>query len=215
MIAHSHIDLVFPVHGRTLPRDHGYALYGALSRALPDLHQAGWLGVHGIAAASGMDPERLNLAKSGRLRLRIPVERLPQLIALAGRALAVSGHTIRLGPPSVHPLHAAASLDARLVVIRLTRGVDKPFDRARFDARFEAEARRQLERIGVAGELSLCGHRSVRVGGQRVMGHSVRVIGLSPEHSLALQIHGLGGKRAMGCGIFRPTRRVLAIEAAA
>jgi CRISPR/Cas system CSM-associated protein Csm4 (group 5 of RAMP superfamily) len=34
----------------------------------------------------------------------------------------------------------------------------------------------------------------------------VRVLGLSPDDSLKLQIHGLGGKRTMGCGIFRSAR---------
>jgi hypothetical protein len=34
----------------------------------------------------------------------------------------------------------------------------------------------------------------------------VRVLGLSADDSLKLQICGLGGKRTMGCGIFRPAR---------
>ncbi len=32
------VDLCFPVLGQTLPSDHGYALYAALSRVLPALH---------------------------------------------------------------------------------------------------------------------------------------------------------------------------------
>jgi CRISPR-associated protein Cas6 len=44
------------------------------------------------------------------------------------------------------------------------------------------------------------------VAGKRVVGYSVRVAGLSAEQSFRLQSAGLGGKRAMGCGIFRPTR---------
>ncbi|WP_083764934.1 type I-MYXAN CRISPR-associated protein Cas6/Cmx6 [Geotalea uraniireducens] len=31
------IDLAFPVQGKTVPVDHGYALYGALSRICPHL----------------------------------------------------------------------------------------------------------------------------------------------------------------------------------
>jgi hypothetical protein len=29
---------------------------------------------------------------------------------------------------------------------------------------------------------------------------------LLPDHSLELQTRGLGGKRTMGCGLFRPAR---------
>src|SRR5262245_37090545 len=32
------VDLLFPVVGARLPTDHGYVLYGALSRTLPCLH---------------------------------------------------------------------------------------------------------------------------------------------------------------------------------
>jgi hypothetical protein len=77
------------------------------------------------------------------------------------------------------------------------------------DRRFLAEARRQLAERGIRGELELSGRLSLRVAGQRILGHSVRVLGLSSEDSLKLQIHGLGGKRTMGCGIFRPVRIVV------
>src|SRR5262245_20107476 len=44
----THVDLAFPAYGTTLARDHGYALYSALSCAVPELHGATWLAVHGI-----------------------------------------------------------------------------------------------------------------------------------------------------------------------
>jgi CRISPR-associated protein Cas6 len=122
---------------------------------------------------------------------------------------------VTLGAPVIHSLASVAALDARLVVIRFTGGLSKPFDREAFDARFVAEAHRQLVKHEIRGDIELCGRQSVRVGGQRIVGHSVRVIGLSPDDSLKLQIRGLGGKRAMGCGIFRPARiKAKAIQAA-
>ena len=91
-------------------------------------------------------------------------------------------------------------------MIRLTGGVPKPFDRNAFETRFLAEAHRQLIAHEIRGDLELSGRDSLRVGGRRVIGYAVRVLGLSPEHSLKLQSVGLGGKRTMGCGLFRPAR---------
>lgn len=201
----THCDLEFPVQGQTLPRDHGYALYGALSRVIPSVHGASWIAIHGIVGTRASS----NIGArdgTGILRVRVPAEKIGELIPLAGATLDVAGHLVTLGAPVLHALTSVAALNARLVVIRFTGGIAKPFDRAAFDERFVAEAQRQLVKHEIRGDLELCGRQSLRVGGQRIVGHSVRVIGLSPDDSLKLQIHGLGGKRTMGCGIFRPAR---------
>ena len=172
---------------------------------IPCIHGANWIAIHGVAGKL-LNPETLTLESMGMLRVRVPAEKIAELIVLAGASLEVAGHHVTLGAPTVHPLASAATLDARLVVIRLTGGVPKPFDRAEFERRFVAEAQRQLVEHGIRGDLELSGRQSLRVGGQRVLGHSVRVLGLSADDSLKLQICGLGGKRTMGCGIFRPAR---------
>ena len=214
MSLHSHIDLAFPIRGRTIPRDHGYALYGAMSHLIPGVHGATWIGIHGVAGKLA-NPEELTLEPMGMLRVRVPTDKIGELLVLAGATLEVSGRHVEIGAPTVHTLTPVAALDARLVVIRFTGGLSKPFDRAAFDSRFVAEAQRQLVKHEIRGDLELCGRQSLRVGGQRVIGHSVRVVGLSPDDSLKLQIHGLGGKRTMGCGIFRPARVKLKVQAVA
>lgn len=212
----THVDLVFSVKGDTLTRDHGYALYGALSRAVPALHGASWLAVHPIPGRL-TTPESLDLAGGSQLRLRLPVEQIGQVLRLTGAVLEVAGTRLELGPPTVQQLLPAAVLDARLVVIKLTEGPGKPFDRAAFEQRFLAEANRQLARHAINGTTELRGRGRIAVGGRRVIGYAVRVSELSPEHSIALQIHGLGGKRSMGCGAFRPCRwkQAAALEPAA
>ena len=209
----THVDLAFPVRGTSLPRDHSYALYGALSRAIPALHGASWFGVQAIPGH--LVDDHLEIRRGSYLRLRIPADRIAVLLPLAGSSLEVLGGEVTLGAPTIHALRPVAALDAQLVVIRLTGGVAKPFDRAAFDERFTAEAYRQLERLGVKGELALRGRRSITVGGQRIIGHAVGITGLSEDHSLLLQAHGLGGKRTMGCGLFRPARMALRLAAEA
>lgn len=174
------------------------------------MHGADWLGIQNIPGRL-VDPQTLDLEAGSFVRLRVPADKIPMLLALAGVTIEVQGKPIQLGAPSVHGLRPRAALDARLVVIRLTGGVGRPFSRAAFDERFAAEANRQLTGIGVTGELTLRGRGSIEVGGRRIIGHAVGVTGLSAEHSLLLQVHGIGGKRTMGCGLFRPARMKVAL----
>src|SRR5262249_24757286 len=99
------LDLHFPVQGTSLPTDHGYALYGAVTKAIPSWHQARapFMLAHipGRYVGSGqirLEPER------SRLWLRVPTEEIPTLLTLIGRTLDVAGHSIRLGTPRVKPL---------------------------------------------------------------------------------------------------------------
>jgi CRISPR-associated protein Cas6 len=74
------------------------------------------------------------------------------------------------------------------------------------EARTLSELERQLAALGAAGQVVLEQRRQLQVKGQRLIGFKVRVDGLSQDQSLAVQAAGLGGKRAMGCGIFVPKR---------
>lgn len=199
------IDLAFPVRGRTIPTDHAYQLYGALSRAIPAVHGADWIGIHGIGGKR-LDTGDLAIDARGVLRVRVPSDRITMLLALTGTTIEIAGHAVEIGAPTVHALAPVATLDARLVVIRLTGGVPKPFDRNVFENRFIAESQRQLVEHEIRGDLDLSGRGSLRVGGQRVIGYAIRIHGLSADHSLKLQSVGIGGKRTMGCGLFRPAR---------
>jgi CRISPR-associated protein Cas6 len=78
----THVDLAFPVRGTTVPRDHAYALYGALSRAQPDLHGQAWLGVHSIPGR--LKDGDLDLSTGSYLRLRMPTDKIGELLPLAG-----------------------------------------------------------------------------------------------------------------------------------
>jgi CRISPR-associated endonuclease/helicase Cas3 len=207
------LDLAFPLAGRRVPLDHGYALYSAVSRLRPELHATRWLGIHPLAGEPDAEGA-LQLRRGADLRFRIPAEHVASLLPLAGATLIVAGEALSLGIPRAYPLVPAATVDARLVVINLTKpplktaaaGARPTLDVAAFAESYVKEIRRQLGAIGVEGEPTLCGRQRMTVAGKRVVGYSVRVAGLSPEHSLRLQAAGIGGKRGMGCGIFRVTR---------
>jgi CRISPR-associated protein Cas6 len=198
------VDLWFPVTGRTLPSDHGYAMYGALARAVPKLHEAdNWalLTLRGKPLGAGI----ISLSRSPRLGLRLPAEQIPMVLPLCGRTLEVQGHFIALGSPTVITLTPHAALSARLVTIKSFMEPD-PFTEA---------VRRQLAELHpecAEGGIALGARKVVTVGGKKVVGFSVRVSGLSDEASLALQEQGVGGRRRMGCGVFRKSEHQLAAD---
>lgn len=207
------IDLSFPATGETVPRDHGYALYAAITNALPPLHEVDWLGVHPIGGRSG--GSLIHLSRKSSVRLRVPAEKIPAVLGLAGRRLSLNGSKVALGPPTVHSLDPASSLDARVVLLKLTRPPTRDsehegrrvHDNDAMATRYEEELRRQLSALDISGRIELCGRRTVTIRDKRLIGFSVRVSGLSSAASMRLQERGLGGRRAIGCGLFRPTRR--------
>ena len=196
-----HISVHFPAQGRQLPADHGYALYSAISRTLPALHRAPWLGVELLSGVPWREGIIVLPTRGGHLRLRLPADKFAAVLPLAGRRLDLDGHPIRLGIPSAHPLQPAPSLYARCVTIKKFTEPE-PF----LDA-----ARRQLDALGVNATLELpideqgrFRRRVLRIHGRTVVGFSLAAHNLSDADSLKLQTHGLGGRRAMGCGHFNP-----------
>ena len=191
------VDLAFAVLAtEPIPADHGYHLYGALSRILPQLHETNGIAVHPIRGQQ-IGNRQLQLNDRSRLVLRADADQIGQLIALAGKQLDIAGHRLRVGVPQVWTLRPAPALRSRLVTIK---GFLDPEP-------FQAAARRQLDDMGVSAEaqLTLGKRRTVRIKDKEVVGYEVLVEALAAEESLTLQERGLGGRRHMGCGVFVPT----------
>ena len=206
------IDLIFPVAGTAIPREHGYGLYGALSRRLPTLHGAGDVGVFPIRGAPAGDGT-LRLTDRPALRVRVPADRLPALLPLTGKSIEVDGHDVRIGAPQVAALIPSATLASSFVLIKLAHADERGVT----PEHFLAAARRQLNALGIAGEVALPlattgphrgepRRRVLRLKGQAHVGYAVIVEGLTAAESVRLQEAGLGGRRMMGCGLFGPER---------
>lgn len=195
------INVSFSLAGKQLPADHGYLVYSAISRSTPSLHGIDWLAIElisGLPSGRGL----IALPEHGvSLRLRIPADHYGDVLRLAGKRLDIGGHQIRLGLPVARPVQPAPSLYARIVTI-------KKFTEP--EAFLEA-VQRQLESLDVVGQAELPRNkqgryrrRIVTIHGKSVVGFSVAVHDLNDENSLKLQAIGIGGRRAMGCGIFNP-----------
>ncbi|MBU2489041.1 MAG: type I-MYXAN CRISPR-associated protein Cas6/Cmx6 [Proteobacteria bacterium] len=189
------VDLCFPMVGLSLSVDHGYALYAAVCRAAPRFHGEAGAGlgpVTGRYAGEGL----LDIGPGSVLTLRLTGAAVADYLHLAGRTLEVEGHRLAVGPPRVLSLTPAGALAARIVTTRNGHDHD----------RFVREAARQMEAAGVSGNLEVGRRRTFRVQGLQVVGWEVRITDLSPGHSVRLQETGIGGRRRMGCGFFRPAK---------
>lgn len=200
-----HVDVLFPVWGEQLLIDHGYALYGAIARLAPRLHDGG--KAFRFAAISGdpIAPGILRLNATSRLQLRLPQERIRDALPLAGTRLTVNGHGVRLGVPAVAAISPAPAIRARLVTFKHGEEPDK----------FLVTAKAKLAELGVTGKPAIpvlpagphageCQRRVVRVKGVTIIGYALDVFDLSAEDSVQLQVSGLGGRARMGCGFFFP-----------
>jgi CRISPR-associated endonuclease/helicase Cas3 len=210
-VEHDIVDMSFPIRGRAVPRDHGYALYAALCRELPALHGAAWLGVHPIRGER-LVSDAIGLRGHSTVTLRVPLSEIGTVLPLAGRSLDVGGALIALRTPTVAKLAPSEALDARAVVFKLTdvaRSTSPTLEKKELERAFRTQLARVLttlvERAVPGSELT--GRQQVTVGGRRVVGYSVRLTGLAPTESLRIQAAGVGGKRRMGCGVFTPSRR--------
>lgn len=198
------IDLVFQLSGRTIPLDHGYALFSAINQLVPAIHDNRRIGVHPIAGRA-VAPGTLALDDRSRLRLRLPAEELAPYLVLAGSRLDLDGHRLNIGIPRADALAPAPSLASRCVSYKRSMTADDLL----------AAVRRDLETLAITAEPALVPNRvenprdpftrrALRVRGRTIIGYALRLHALSPQDSLRLQESGLGGRRRFGCGILVP-----------
>ena len=201
------VDAVFAVSCRTLPVDHAYALSQAIQAALPwfsDEPGAGLHLIYGAASGSGWtrptgEGAMLQLSHRTKLALRLPTRRLDDAARLCGCILDVAGCTLRVNAMSVRPLSRITTLYSRCVVLA----------EAGNEAAFLAAAARELGALGIEPARMLCGLETpVATPAHTYLTRSLMLAGLAIEQSLALQRHGLGAERGLGCGLFIPHKDI-------
>lgn len=190
------VDLTFRLTATLVPRDHGYALFGAICRVLGDLHGAKWLAVHSLRGIPRPDGSLSLDPRHGGLRFRIEPGEIPRVLPLAGKRLEIDGHTAHVGVSSVHAITPAPALAARLVVIK---GFMEPEP-------FRDAVKRQLDALEVTARIEVGRRRVIQVNGDNVVGFGVTLHEVAEEGALRVQYVGVGGKQRMGCGVFVPVR---------
>lgn len=196
------VDVVYPIRGERLPRDHRQALADALDRVLPGLTRWPGLGLHHVNVVAGNGSNAL-LSQRARLTLRVRREQVAALAPLDHARLHVAGHALQLGRAQVRELLAHGTLYSHFV----TTDHDDELE-------FQAAVERELEALHVRAR-AICGHRhTVAIhSGSSLTGFSLMLDGLSPADALRLLQSGLGLHRRLGCGVFVAHRSATAVRA--
>jgi len=167
------VDLSFSlVCTHPLPADHGYLLYSAVSRMLPEAHRADGYGIHPIRGRQ-IGGRTLQLTGHSRLVIRTDSDQIARFLPMAGRPLRLLDRTLQIGVPEVRSLLPAVALRSRLVTIELPDAVAQAADAAA--ETFRGSVLRQLCGIGVTAEarLSLGKRRTLRIKDKEVVGYGV------------------------------------------
>jgi len=201
-IAAAMVDVVYPIRGERLPREHRQALADALERVLPGLTAWPGVGVHRVNVVAGNGSNAL-LSQRARLTLRVRREQLAAMALLDDAKLHVGGHALQLGRAHVRELVPHGTLYSHLVT---THDDD--------ELEFQAAVVRELETLGVRGR-PICGHRHIAAigSGGSLTGFSLMLDGLSPADSMRVLEFGLGRHRRLGCGVFVAHRSAAAVRA--
>lgn len=193
------VDVLFAVDGTGLPADYRFELMREIARCLPWLTPELGIGIHPIRAARA-DDGHLLLPKRARLVVRLPEAQVADAAALCGRRLDVGGWALTVGAAAVRNLVPHGTLYAHLV----SAGAED-------EQAFMAETAAALRALETPCKL-VCGKRQSFAAGRReIVGYSLMLHDLRPEHSLRVQQLGLGGDRMLGCGIFVPHRSAAAV----
>jgi CRISPR-associated protein Cas6 len=200
------VDAVFPLAGRSLPRDHRLALADALEAAAPWLRDLPAAGPHPVNLVPGTGDPAL-LSHRARLVLRIPRTHVAALHELAGRELDVAGHRVALGEPHLRELLPHNTLYAHFVA---AGSADNDGDD---EAAFLDAVGAELDALGAACR-RICGRRQRIRGGERALvGFSLMLHGLAAADALRVLEAGVGGHRRLGAGVFVPHRSAAAVGA--
>lgn len=192
------VDVGFAIECDELPRDHRRALAAALQSALPWLGDLPGIAVHRLNLSAGGSNNRALLSRRTRLTLRVPRERVADLLALSGQTLQLGTSVLRLGAAQQRELLPHGTLYAHLVV------ADEADERSFLRAMDE-----ELSALGASCR-PICGRHQVVESGV-LQGFSLMLDGLSPPAALRVLEAGLGRHRRLGCGVFVPHKSAAAV----
>lgn len=192
------VDVAYSLRGGSIPADHGWDLFRLLAERLDWLAGESNAAVHPIRGSRAVAGE-IYLGERARLMLRLPRERAGQAFALSGARLDL-GNSVEVGSARLRPLFAHGTLYSQFVV---TGTPD--------ESEFQRDVSAELERAGIGCKV-ICGRmRRAQARDAQIVGFSLMLHELSPEHSLIMQAMGLGTQHKLGCGIFVPHKSAGAV----
>ncbi|MFN4270393.1 type I-MYXAN CRISPR-associated protein Cas6/Cmx6 [Thermosynechococcus sp.] len=203
------LEIHYSLRGKTLPADHGYALYSAIKQQLQKLGYENLPSDLRLSTIPGVPNHEgvVYLNQASRFRIRCLSDQVQTWYRFfQNQVLDIQGHLIRLVQPRITLPKPSRTLAARLVTFKL-----EAIDHLEMPHYFLESCQKRLNHLGIQGRPFIpsdpngdLARRTIQVKGKKVVGYRVIVEDLTPEDSLKLQWHGLGGRQHFGCGWFYP-----------
>ena len=192
----------FELRGRSLPVDHGWALYRELLRLAPWIEEESGLGIHPVLGADSGRGE-LILSHRTKLVVRCRAEKIPTLqAALADREIGLGDHALAIGASKIRRLTLHTPLYAHIVT---TGSCD--------ELGFTRDIIALLDQMGINSRF-ICGRpQKIFDGVRETVGYSLMLHGMPLANALRMQQEGLGTNRKLGCGLFIPHKSITAVGA--
>ncbi len=205
-------DLGFRIECRGgLTVDHAYALYEAISRALPWFETEPDVALHTLhGAESGngwlrpyKEDELLYLSKRTRLRLRLAKPRFEDAMVLEGQTIDIGNCSIKINKPALRTLSTQTTLFTRSLALGNTQN----------EHEFLHQATKMLNAKGIHPQRMMGGRQHViKTPDKTLYARSLMIVDLAFDESIELQRTGLGTKQKLGCGIFLPHKSIDAVH---
>ena len=205
------VDIVFKIRGQQIAADHAFALSKALTTELPWLDTEREVSIHlihGAQSANGWckpdDSGIIELSGRTRLIIRVPHSRLEDAKALIGASLNLDEHKIEILDAKPRPLSTNSTIFSHHV---------RSLDDTNSEPAFLGSVARWLEGLAITPKKMLCGGmRHLNMSESVISTRSLLIAELNPTESIAVQTHGLGPDRLLGCGVFVPSKSISAVH---
>ncbi len=202
------VDFVFRIQCKQLPLDHAHSLTSAILASMPWLKKVDQAAIHLIhVAESGngwMRPidnenEVLNLSKRTRFSIRIPKDKIEELIKLEGVELDIAGYSLVVGKGQMKSLVLSSTMFSRYIICKNNES-EEEFMLRQIDV---------LKQKDILVKKMLCGREnSFNFPGKTIVTRSIMLADLERDDAIRLQQEGLGDQQKLGFGIFIPHKGV-------
>lgn len=179
----------------SIPQDHGYALFSALSAKFPFLHGNKAVQIAPVRGTRTEDSHpKLLLDKHSILHIRglTPEESN----RVADSWVTLNGVPILIGSKHSKPVIPSPLLVSRQVLVKDLDNID--------EYEFVTKLAELLGKMEVVADITLLKRRSLEMKSKKYIGYGVLLKGLSEGHSIKVQEHGVGWGNRFGCGVFYP-----------
>ena len=189
----NYLQIQFALRGKTLPADHGYALYSALKNLdlkelkTPDNNIPSRTLISSISGV-GNKQGIIYLNNNSRLMIRCPAEEAQKWYRyVQNQVLDIRGHLIRLIQPRLTVVKANSTLKARLVTFKLK--IDR-WHSQNVPVYFLESCQRALDNLGIEADVFIdsnsegnLAQRAMKIHGKNCLGYGVVVENLSEEEA--------------------------------